>query len=150
MKKVYLSGPITGLTYAEGQDWREMVKADLASSASIEGLSPLRAKEYLDKHGILEGEYTEFPLSSKEGITCRDRWDTTRADVVLVNVLGAKSPSLGTVMEIGWADLARKPIVLVMEATGNPHDHPMVRATAGFIVHDLWDAVKIVKALLRS
>jgi nucleoside 2-deoxyribosyltransferase len=144
--RVYLSGPITGLTYAEGQGWREDAKKLLAAEGMI-GISPLRAKEYLANRGALASGYSEFPLSTPKGITTRDRWDTLRADMMIVNVIGAKVPSLGTIMEMGWADIARIPIILAMEPEGNPHDHAMVREVSGFIVHSIYDATQIAIGL---
>ena len=46
MDLVYLAGPITGLTFDGCTDWREYAKKSLAE-AGIDGLSPMRAKDYL-------------------------------------------------------------------------------------------------------
>lgn len=147
--KVYLSGPITGLTYAQGQGWREYAKEYLGLHG-IDAYSPLRGKQYLADRGELTGSYEEHPLSSRSGIVTRDRWDTMRADIMLMNVLGAKAPSLGTVMEMGWADAARVPIVLVMEATGNVHDHPMVRGVCGYHITSLEDACRLIVSIVQK
>jgi nucleoside 2-deoxyribosyltransferase len=108
----------------------------------------MRAKEYLKKKKSLSktGNY-KHPISTSKGITTRDRWDCTRCDVVLVNLLGTREISIGTVMEIAWADSARIPIVLVMEDK-NPHDHLILSQVAGFRVDNLEDGLDIVKALL--
>ncbi len=50
--KVYLAGPISGFTFEECVAWRDQVKKELAK-AGIEGISPLRAKEYLLDAGTL-------------------------------------------------------------------------------------------------
>ena len=71
--KVYLAGAISGLSYGEGQGWREYVQSKI--DPRIECYSPLRGKDYLEKYGRLEGEYNEFPLSTGKGITTRDRFD---------------------------------------------------------------------------
>lgn len=147
MKTVYLSGPITGLTYDQGQDWREWAYRELAT-VGVHGLSPLRGKDYLRKEGVLKAQYLDVhPLSTPKGIVTRDRNDTIHSDVVLVNVLGAERVSIGTVIEMGWADLARVPIVLVMEP-GNVHDHAMVTELAGFITPDLDVAIDIILTIL--
>lgn len=143
---VYLSGPITGLTYVGATDWRDYAKAVLAPE--IDGLSPMRAKDYLaGEQALAAAGYSEKALSCAKGITTRDRYDTTRADLMLVNLLGAERVSIGTMIEFGWADAARVPIVLVM-GDGNPHDHAMVREMAGFIVPTLDEGLDIVKAIL--
>jgi hypothetical protein len=77
----------------------------------------------------------------------RDRFDATRCDVLLVNLLGAERVSIGTVMEIAWADLRRTPIVAVMEE-GNVHEHGMVNEAIGFRVTTLDEALNIIKSIL--
>jgi nucleoside 2-deoxyribosyltransferase len=67
---------------------------------------------------------------------------------VLVNLLGAKTVSVGTVWELGVAYTLRKPVVLVMERD-NPHNHPMSRITAGGrIVADLDEAITLLTCLI--
>lgn len=150
---VYLAGPITGLTYDEGNDWREAVMADLAS-VGITAYSPLRAKNFLRQIGVLDSAGTPDsaymglnPLSEPKGITARDRFDATRSDMVLMNLLGATRVSIGTMIEAGWADAARRPIVIAMEED-NVHRHAMLNEVAGFIVPTLAEAVAVVKAVL--
>ncbi len=83
---VYLAGPITGLTYDTATDWREMARGFL-ETYNITGISPMRAKEYLGAEKRIEGSYEDTALSSAKGITTRDRWDVSRSDVMLVNLL---------------------------------------------------------------
>lgn len=87
-------------------------------------------------------------LSQARSVMTRDRFDATRCDVLFVNLLGAKAPSIGTVMEIAWADSKRTPIVCVMEKAGNPHEHMMVNEAIGFRVETLEDAVHVTKSIL--
>ena len=153
MKTVYLAGPISGLTYDGVVDWREAVARELAD-VGIKALSPMRAKSYLRVRGqeALDStvDYGTFNcLSSHRGITTRDRWDATRCDVLLVHLLGAKAVSIGSVMEIAWADLRRTPIVATMNDKLDVHEHGMLNECIGFRVPTLDEAVDIVKALLR-
>jgi nucleoside 2-deoxyribosyltransferase len=150
---VYLAGPITGLTYDEGQDWREYAKAWL-DAEGIDGYSPLRAKTHLRAIGVLDSAgkpdsaYLGMnALSEPQGITARDRFDCTGRDLVLVNFLGAKTASIGTCIELGWADASRTPIVIAMEED-NLHRHAMVNMVAGFIVPSLEEALLITRAVL--
>jgi len=149
---IYLAGPISGLDFEESADWRQYVLERL--DPQIEGLSPLRKKEYLKGQGVLSGQFPDWPLSTQRGIYARDRFDCHRADVVLVNFLdlatddnGKQRVSIGTVMEIAWAAQNNTPVVLIMEPD-NIHDHPMVREACPFIVHDLDEAIELVHALL--
>ena len=156
MKQIYLAGPITGLSWGECTDWRtEFQKRMVGARETIKVLSPLRAKDYLSAEKIIGDSYEqtkiEHPLvsvlSSQKGITTRDRYDVMTCDVIVANLLGAERVSIGTVMEIAWADMLRKPIVLVMEKTGNLHDHAMVRESSGFRVETLDQAADIVRAI---
>jgi nucleoside 2-deoxyribosyltransferase len=147
--KVYLAGPISGLTFDEGQSWREefIQKID----PSINCYSPLRGKQYLSTHGKLEGSYNEFPLSTDKGITARDRFDCMGSDLVVFNLLGATNRvSIGTMIELGWADASRKPAILIMEKEGNVHEHPMVNMTTHFRVDNIEDAIKMTEIILLS
>lgn len=164
--KVYLAGPITGLTFGDAQDWRAYVQSKI--DPRIKCYSPLRGKEYLAQRGALVGSYDEYPLSTASGITTRDRFDCMGSDLVIFNLLGAKQISVGTMIELGWADAARNPAILVMEnpkaigvdgwghkvyAEGvkpNAHEHPMVTATTGFRVDNLDDAVKLAEIILLN
>lgn len=153
---VYLAGPISGLNYDGATGWRDAVIADLAA-AGIKGLSPMRAKEYLrdayDAQGGFSATCVEYGhlscLSGPRGIMTRDRFDATRCDVLLVNLLGAERVSIGTMMEVAWADLCRTPIVAAMEVNGkNPHEHAMLNEAIGFRCGSLEEAVHVVKAIL--
>lgn len=142
---IYLAGPIAGLNYKESTDWRQNVIDSIDSK--IECLSPLRKKQYLKNCGTLDGTFDNWPLSTQRGIYARDRFDCHRADLVLVNLYGAKIISIGTCMEIAWAAQNNTPVVLVME-DGNLHEHPMILEACPFIVNNLNEAIGLVHALL--
>lgn len=146
---VYLAGPISGLTYDGAEDWRAFAKAEL-KKFDIHGLSPLRAKDYLRGIAALSADCAGYGdlncMSSPRGIITRDRFDATRCDTILVNLLGAGRVSIGTMMEIAWADLARIPIVVAMEK-GNVHEHAMVTEAIGFRVPTLEEAIHVVQAI---
>jgi nucleoside 2-deoxyribosyltransferase len=146
--KVYLAGAISGLTYGEGQSWREYTTSALAIHG-INGYSPLRAKDYLSSVGKIEQSYANHPLSCDRGIMTRDRYDVSSCDAVLFYLLGAERVSIGTMIEFGWADAWRKPTVVVMEETGNIHEHPMVREATGFRVTNLEDGIAILDKILN-
>lgn len=148
-KTCYLAGPITGLNYAGCTDWRRYAIERLAP---VRGLSPMRGKEYLASLPVLSGHGKEYahmgPLSLPRGVMTRDRYDATRCDVLLVNLLGATDKSIGTIMEIAWADLVRTPIICAIEREGNPHEHMMIDQALGYRVETLDEAIDIVKAVL--
>jgi nucleoside 2-deoxyribosyltransferase len=152
---VYLAGPITGLTYDDGQDWRDRARLILAKQG-IDAYSPLRGKEYLrnitdriDSGGTGSAYVGVNVLSDPKGIVARDSMDCMKRDVVLANLAGAERVSVGTCIEFGWANAARVPIVMVMERDGsNPHDHAMILELAGYHVETLEEALEVVAALL--
>lgn len=143
---LYLAGPITGLSYGESTDWRKYVQDNLPDY--IRGVSPMRGKDYLKGQDAIKANYEELPLSSQSGIVTRDRMDVMRSDMVLVNFLGVEKVSIGSVIEIGWADAFRKPIILIMEKEGNVHSHPMIRGLSGYVVHEMDTAISIAIAVL--
>lgn len=145
--KVYLAGPIAGLTYDEGQDWREYAMAAL-DAHGIAGYSPLRNKSFLRSAGVIGKAAYANPMASDRGIMARDHNDCKTSDAILVNLMGAKSVSQGTVMEIAWAYAYRIPLVVAMEETSNLHDHPMIRAALDYRVTSLDQAIAIVAAVL--
>lgn len=150
MNHVYLAGPITWLTFEEGQDWRQKL-VDRFAEWKIEARSPLRGKSYLKNSGTLtrEHDYGEFhPLSSDKGIVTRDREDVRTAGLVFANFLGASRVSSGTCIELGWADAWRIPTIAVMEPEGNAHDGHMVRGVTGFIMHDIDSAFDLALTLM--
>ena len=154
-KVVYLAGPISHLSYDQATGWREEVRDQLLRSG-IKVVSPLRAKVYLrdmkfetipDNTSDID-EPSIVNMSTPRGIMTRDRFDCMNCGVLFVNLLGAKTVSIGTVMEIAWADAKRTPIVLVIEKSGNVHDHAMVNEATGFRVSTLEHGIEVVKSIL--
>jgi nucleoside 2-deoxyribosyltransferase len=145
MALVYLSGPITACSYGEATDWRKYAANHLAEG--LAPLSPLRGQKYLEGVASIPDHDEAAIFGSKKGLTSLDRNDVKRCDAVLVNLLGAQRVSLGTVMEIAWADAWDKPIVLVDEP-GSLHEHAMISTVAEYTVDDLNTGVEVVNALL--
>jgi hypothetical protein len=88
-------------------------------------------------------------MSCAKGITTRDRMDCMRSNMVIANFLGATKTSIGSVMEIAWADSARIPIVLVIDKD-NVHQHPMITECAGFIVSTLEEGMTVLERTLLT
>lgn len=150
--KVYLAGAISGSTFGEATDWRDEVKRQLKENG-IDGYSPLRGKEYLEKVGRIENAYDTVgdfgtPLSTSRGIMTRDHFDVLTCDVVFVYLKDAKRVSIGTVMEIAWAYAYRKPVVMVVEK-GHLHEHPMIFEAVGYEVENLQQGIDITVSILK-
>jgi nucleoside 2-deoxyribosyltransferase len=150
MRTVYLSGPMSGLTPAEAAGWRFDAAAALVLYG-ISVISPVRGCE--DIAGVFpKSRYgAHGPMMQDGAIARRGMWDVSRADILLVNLLGAKAVSIGTMMEMAWAAEKNKPIALVMESWGNVHDHQFVRHAATWRVDTMASAINmIVTAFARE
>ena len=148
-KIVYLAGPITGLSYEGATDWREYAKKKLAEYGIV-GVSPMRAKGFLKALPTMpSGEQKDLHgIGQPRGFVARDRLDVSRCDAVLMNLLGAERVSVGTMVEVGWADAFRKPVVLVMEPEGNVHEHGFTRQLTAYHNESLDTAIETVAAIL--
>jgi nucleoside 2-deoxyribosyltransferase len=169
MKIVYLAGPITGLSYEGATDWRDYAKKKLAEYGIL-GVSPMRGKEFLKNLASMpSGDQAKagdhHGLSLPHGFVARDRLDVRRADAVLMNLLGAERVSIGTMVEVGWADALLKPVVLVMENPTmtvpdsefgpeewdeNIHEHGFVRELTQYHNEDLDTAIETIAAILQD
>ncbi len=147
MSKIYLAGPISGLSWEQATSWRKEVDNAL-SDLGIECLSPLRFKNFLESEKAIRDSYPDNALATTRAIYTRDRWDVSRSDVVFVNFMGTTRVSIGTIMEIAWADMLNKPIVYLTDSN-NIHNHAMVMESVGFIVYTLEEAIETIKALLN-
>lgn len=148
MSRVYLCGPITGLSYGEARNgWRKVVGEKIAPT--IEVLSPMRQEGHLSEiQEIAHKPYEYNPLSSSRGIVSKDYLDVKRSDIVIANFLGAKAISVGSVMEIAWAWAMRKDVILVIEAEGNPHDRFFLTEQCPYRVETVEEAAAMANALL--
>lgn len=148
MSSVYLCGPITGLSYNQARyGWRKDFSDQLDKSITV--LSPMRHEGHLaEVRKIKKGSYDGNVFSSSKGIRAKDKLDVQMADVVVACFLGAKEFSIGSVMEIGWADWAGKQILLIMEDKGNIHDRFFMADAAAFRVSDVSEAAAICNSLL--
>jgi len=149
MSTIYLAGPIEGTSYDTSVNWRKEVEEKLKGSG-IKCLSPMRDHRHLEekseiKFNASQGE--NDPTATARAITSRDRHDVLTCDAILVNLKESKKITIGTMIEFGWADMARKPIVMIMEK-GNLHDHPMVNDIASFKVSSLEEGIRVIKSLL--
>ena len=147
MPKVYLAGPVTGLSFSDRNNWRENAISELAKYG-IQGISPQRDKPKLASEIIPGDSDYVRAICGEKGIVVRDRYDVQTCDVLLVNLLGAKAVSIGTMIEYGQADAFRKPIITIIEPQGNIHDHLLVRELTGFRVETLEDGILVAKSIL--
>lgn len=149
MKRVYLAGPIAGLTYEQAaMGWRKQVHDEL-EPFDIECYSPMRGKGFLKWHGTLTTQGIDVdPRSSGKGIIGRDMHDVRSCNLMLVNLLDAPSRSIGTMVEYGWASAWGKPIVTIKKPSGCHHDHVFVDELSTYQIDNVDAAIELVKHLL--
>jgi nucleoside 2-deoxyribosyltransferase len=153
MIKVYLAGPISGLSYDDSEDWRINAKSML-KEFGIDGYSPLRRKDFLKSREVLgasdviEGSYDVHPLSTARGIFTRDRNDVKTSDAILINFLGADRVSIGTVMEAAFAFDDRIPVIAISEPDNIHWKHPFIQEAIGYRVDTLEEGIDVVASIL--
>lgn len=148
-KRVYLAGGIGGLDWDSATEWRDWITKELAKYDLL-GISPMRAKEMLEGVDVLDKEehMNIHPILTPKAMTTRDRWDITRAHMIIMNLLDEKRLSAGTCIEMGWADMTRTPIILACQEGGYYDKHPLVHDICGFKVRNLKDTVEIARRIL--
>lgn len=149
MKRVYLCGPIAGLTSVQAKGgWRAELSYLL--SPDIFPVSPMRA-EPEHESGLISGRpeaYMNDPMLTAAAITHRDRLDVMRCDLVVADLRG-QLVSKGSMIELGWADAYRKPIVAILTPE-DCHWHVMVNTIVSAIVPDVAGAARIVNTWLSE
>jgi nucleoside 2-deoxyribosyltransferase len=136
--KIYLTHPITGLTYDEVMGYYEPTIKRLRD-AGWEVLYPMLGKEYLrTTEGALKpAGVNQGVFSTDHAIVKRDNWMVQEADVVYANLEGAERVSIGSCFELAWAHQLGKYVVLVLgwaDQIKNPHSHAFVLEAAGAIL----------------
>jgi nucleoside 2-deoxyribosyltransferase len=146
--KVYLAGTIGGLSFGDANDWRKKAVDELGWHGII-GASPMRFKDHLEDTDILSHMgYDKNVMSTQKGIISRDRYDVLTCDVILCNLESETNRiSIGTVMEIAWANHLHKPVIAIMKE-GNPHEHAMLSQCIDFRVDTVAEAIDVAKRIL--
>ncbi|RLG68461.1 MAG: hypothetical protein DRO11_09110, partial [Methanobacteriota archaeon] len=85
--KVYLAGPVTGLSYEGCTEWRDIVKKRL-EAAGYKCYSPLRGKEFLAKEGHLKATGYKG-VAADQTIFNQCCFDVHNCEILLLNLLGA-------------------------------------------------------------
>ena len=146
--RVYLCGPISGLTADGAREWREDAEYKFRQRklGGVKVLSPMRFKSKLPAGALPPEGFNDLgPLYTNRGIFGRDRNDVRTSDVVLAYFAGAERVSIGSVMELGWADAWNIPVVAVLDPL---HDHVFVKQVATALCKDLDEAVESVLSIL--
>lgn len=146
--KLYLFGPITGLTYEGCSSWRDYVLSKLPEYACID---PLRGCNIVDPKVPMLATYQgnnwkKKTLASSRAIMAQSRWDVQRADLLLGTLQGSTKVSIGSCFELAWASDACVPVICAMDL--EYYDHPMIKESVTHPVDSLEQCIEIARALL--
>lgn len=144
---VYCARQITGCSYDEVVDYYEDTR-DILQDMGYEVFVALCGKSYLRNEREFAATGYKQPLSTDHAIFQRDWWMCRKCDILLVNLLGATTVSIGTVMEMAWAADHGKHVILVMEEN-NIHNHAFVKEAASVVYNKFEDALDYLKKLIR-
>jgi hypothetical protein len=146
--KIYVAHPITGLSYEEISEYYTDV-IEFLRFFDYEVMTPLCGKGYLRTEKTLKSTGLKQPLYTDHAIIERDRWMVTRSDVVYLNLMNAKTISIGCLMELAWAHDHGIHAVVAMEPD-NIHRHAFVLEAADIILESHKQALDYLKVLKRG
>ena len=137
-KTVYLAGGISGLSYQQATEWREIATAVL-EAGGYRVLDPMRGKLDLIDEKEIHHDYQEEHLTP-EAIFNQDLKDIEASDIIFARMDTAKS--IGTPWEVGYAFAREKEIVLAVDQS--IRKHPFVVGTTEYIYTDWLEALRQV------
>jgi hypothetical protein len=145
--KIYLTAPVTGVTDTQGT-WREKMRSSVEPQVRL--LDPLASGMVRTPLYRIPGS-TLIPSMQEFGALtiARNKEAIQSCDMLVANLLGAHVVSLGSVGEIFWADAFKKPILIVRDALGNPHDHLLLNQIATWTVFDLDGAIRQIRTFFN-
>ena len=146
-KYIYLAGPIAGLNEQEATEWRSEVQELLPYG--IIGISPLRCEPVKEGMTYTDEGATDPMWSDARAINAKNWLDTESCDLVLAylpKVMNDRRPSIGTIIEIGWAIGLRKPLIVVSD-DDQYMEHPLIKHNASWRLDNLSDAVEVITGL---
>ena len=148
MKKyIYLAGPIAGCTQEEATEWREYICTFFPHG--IVGISPLRCEPLKEGMTYTQEGATDKMWSDPRAINAKNWLDTESADLVLAYLpkeMNDRRPSIGTIIEIGWAIGLKKPLIVVSDDK-QVMEHPLIECNAAWRLDNLEDAVEVIIGL---
>jgi nucleoside 2-deoxyribosyltransferase len=137
MFTIYLAGFICGNKIKECTDWRKEIINYFYKNPKwnnqIKILDPLNGKdlETIDKEGLK----SNIPGTA---FVPRDHKCVKDSDLIIVNLetFGEKRPVIGTIFELAWAWIYRKPVITITTEDYYKH-HPFIQASSAIIVNSV-------------
>jgi len=146
--KVYCVHPISGLSYDAVVEYYERT-VELLEDIGYIVLQPMTGKMYLQNETEFKTEGYDNPVSTNRAIKGRDKWMVKISDIVYANFVNAKDVSIGSCMEIAWAEMLGKHTVVVM-GKKNPHRHAFILECADIIFETEAEALDYLTKLARG
>lgn len=139
MYKIYLVGFISGEHMKECVEWRKKIVMHYrALDWDIIFLDPLNGKdlESIDKEGL----NSNIP---QKAFLHRDYKCVTEADLIIANMntFGSTRPSIGSIYEMAWAWVLRKPLILITKDSIYK-DHPFTKDTYSVVVESVEELIE--------
>lgn len=145
--KVYCVHPISGLSYQEVMEYYNSIEQFL-NTIGYDVLCPMKGKDAMRTEVAFRSHgYDNTPISTNHAIFGRDQWMIRQSDIVFANLSGAKNVSIGSCMELAWASMLGKHVIVVMEKE-NIHVHTFVLEAADIIFEDLESAKNYMSRLI--
>jgi hypothetical protein len=144
--KIYCAHAISGRSAKEVLAYYDEVNKKL-TTMGFTVLHPMVGKGYMRTEVKFKAEGYGNPLASNHAIKERDKWMAVSADVIYINLLGTKTPSIGCIAELAWGDLLGKHTVLCMEKD-NIHRHAFMLEMADIIFETEEDTLEYLKKLI--
>jgi len=139
--KIYLARPISGQSFEEVQDYYDQTKEYL-TDMGYDVLSPMTGKQELRTELEFKAQgYDNIPVATNHAIYNRDQWMVRQSDMVYANLMSSNGRvSIGAMMEIAWAAMLGKHVIVAMEKD-NIHQHAFVLEAAGTIFNNHEDVI---------
>ena len=143
---VYLAGPIMGQTETEAKEWR-MDMEEFLGYHRVRAVSPLRCEPDVAAGATYQAQYDCNKWGTPRSIGSKNLFDVRNCDLTFAYFPKGHPPSVGTLIEIGWARALDKPVVVVAE---DPvlFNHPVIIFCAGWMLGNLSEAVEVIGGLL--
>jgi len=140
MFRVYLAGPIRGLTYWQAFAWRKLAREvieswgyALAYVPTLPGETRVPSYTQLLDARVIGG-------AGNEALAAEDYAQVVGCQAVFV-YLNSNQPPVGTLIEIGWAYALHKPVLLVCSETATWTSHCFLNFCALDVFTDVRSAL---------
>lgn len=144
--KIYLAHPISGLSADVVFNYYDQTSRHLKENG-IKVFSPMVAKDFLRNEIEFKPLGYQQPCTTNHALYNRDRWMVEMSDIVYANFMLADKVSIGMVMEIAWASLLRKHVVITMPEN-SIHSHAFVHEAANVVFNNHEDAMDYILNLI--